>query len=483
MSHDHLRCAKSRHKRDDDPPSRTPVPVPPARILLVGGSKDVQRSLRGSLTRLGCTVRQVATGERALHQLETSCPDVLFADLHAPDIDGMEFVRRAKRLSPDLHVVVMTDDGAVETGDRTLKDGADDFLPRPFRRDQLRVILDRVFEQDAEHHRRRASADAPGPLPGLVGSSPPMEAIYRTVRRVAPSDETVLIVGESGTGKELAARAIHFWSRRHRKPFVSVNCAALTDTILENELFGHEPQSFTGATGRAIGLIEQANGGTLLLDEIADASPALQTSLLRVLQENEIRRVGATKAIPVNIRLITATNRDLEREIDRGCFRRDLYYRLSVVPIRMPPLRERPGDLPLLIDHFLDLCDASDRSFDAKAIAALQRYPWPGNVRELYNLVRRLRVLVLDTVIQLEHLPPRYREATDRRCLLAGSFREAKEIFERHYMETLLERAGGNIAEAARAAGLGRPHLHGKLRKFGIDPGLFRRNGRAAPTA
>jgi two-component system response regulator HydG len=377
----------------------------------------------------------------------------------------------------------MTGYATIEIAVRALQEGADDFLPKPFRIEQLRVILDKQLEHRNGRRLTHPLDGMPGdaaPLPGLVGSSPAMQAVYRAVRRVAPSNETVLIQGESGTGKELAARAIHFWSTRHKKPFVCVNCASLTDSILENELFGHEPQSFTGATGRTRGLIEEANGGTVLLDEIGDASPSLQMSLLRVLQEGEIRRLGSAQAIPVDVRIVTATNQDLERAISEARFRKDLYYRLSVVPIEMPPLRERPGDLPLLIHHFLGRCAApadcagTRRSFDDEAIRALQRCRWPGNVRELENLVRRLVVLVPDTVIGLRHLPARYREAHVARALTAGSFREAKEIFERQYIETLLQRVSGNVAEAARQAGLGRPYLHEKLRKFNINPDAFR---------
>jgi DNA-binding NtrC family response regulator len=463
--------------------SRNDLPAdrPATRVLIVDDQKEVRRLLRSCLRRLGCSVLEARSGEQGLRQLQAEPCDVALVDIRMPGIDGLELTRRAKRLYPDLHVVVMTGYATIEVAVQALKQGADDFLPKPFRIDQLRVILDRQLEsRDSLPLARNGGED--GPLPGLVGSSPPMQAVYRTVRRVAPSDETVLIQGESGTGKEFAARAIHFWSRRHKKPFVCVNCAALTDTILENELFGHEPQSFTGATGRTKGLVEEANGGTLFLDEIGDASPALQMGLLRVLQEGEVRRLGSAEAIPVDLRVIAATNKDLDRLLAAEEFRKDLYYRISVVPIAMPPLRERPGDIPLLVHHFLTRFGEGERSFDEAAVRTLQRYPWPGNVRELENLVRRLLVLVPDTAIGLAHLPAPYREVSPAHAIAAGSFREAKEIFERQYIETLLQRSGGNVAEAARQAGLGRPHLHEKLRKFGIDPGTFRDAG-ATPIA
>jgi DNA-binding NtrC family response regulator len=408
-------------------------------------------------------------------------PDILFAATLLGDLCGAESVRRAKRLRPDLHAVFMARGGRVgHVGEDLKAGGADDFLLTPIRREQLCVVLQKVLERERPSVRRGHVGRDPCSVPGLVGTSSVMQEVYRTVRRVGPSEETVLITGESGTGKELAARAVHFWSRRHGAPFVTVNCPSLTDTILENELFGHEPQSFTGATGRTVGLIEQANGGTLFLDEIGDASPALQTSLLRVLQEREIRRVGSTESIPIDVRVVAATNRRLEQAVREGAFRRDLYYRLHVLPIAMPALRERGEDIPLLADHFLDLAGAANRSFGDAAMHALQRHPWPGNVRELQNLVRRLCVLVLEDAMRLEHLPPRYRECGGDGPVAAGSFHQAKQNFERRYLEALLRRVEGNVSEAARRAGIGRAYLHTKLRKFGIDPNLFRQGQVAA---
>ena len=449
---------------------------PSIRALIVDDEKGVRRLLAECLARLGCNVVQAAGGVEALERIENEHFDVALVDFRMPGLDGMEVTRRAKRLRPALHVVLMTGYATIQVAVEALQQGADDFLPKPFRIDQLRMILDKVLElpDGAQHAPPFAEGDAAEPLPGLVGASPPMRTVYRAVRRVAPSDATVLIQGESGTGKELAARAIHFWSRRHKKPFVPVNCSSIAEGVLENELFGHEPESFTGADGCKKGLIEQATGGTLFLDEIGDARPSLQMALLRTLQQGEVRRIGSAQPVPVDVRVIAATNKNLEREISEGAFRKDLYYRLSVVPIDMPPLRDRPSDIPLLIDHFLHRFGADDRIVADDAVRALQRAQWPGNVRELENLVRRLLVLVPDTILRPEHIPARYREAPVARALTAGSFREAKEIFERQYMETLLQRVGGNVAEAARQAGLGRPYLHDKIRKFGINPDTFR---------
>jgi DNA-binding NtrC family response regulator len=460
-------------------------PLP--RILVVDDEKGVRQLLRNCFHRLGCDVAEADSGAAALIRLEAEPFDLALIDIRMPPgPDGLEVARRAKRLCPGLHVVIMTGYATIETAIHSLQQGANDFLPKPFRVDQLRVILDKQLELLRDHphcHPIAQGTSATERLPGLVGSSPAMHNVYQTVRRVAPSGETVLLAGESGTGKELAARAIHFWSPRHRKRFICVNCSLLTDTILENELFGHEPESFTGATARTRGLIEKADGGTLFLDEIGDASPSLQMGLLRVLQEGEVRRVGSADSLRVDVRVIAATNKDLEREAREGHFRRDLYYRLNVVPITMPPLRDRPGDIPLLVAHFLHRLGAADRAFDPDVLRALQRYPWPGNVRELENLVRRLIVLVPDTVIRLDHVPSYYAPSSAACTLAPGSFREAKELFERQYIETLLQRVGGNVAEAARQAGLGRPYLHEKLRKFQIDPESFRHTGHAGPPA
>ena len=447
------------------------------RVLVVDDEAGVRKLLANCLRRLNCHVAEADCGTTALRRLETEDFDLALIDVRMPGLDGLEVARRAKRLCPHLHVVIMTGYATIELAVRAVKEGGDDFLPKPFRIDQLRVILDKQLEllRDRLHTHPIANGTAEtAPLPGLVGASPAMQEVYRTVRRVAPTDETVLIIGESGTGKELAARAIHFWSPRHKRRFVPVNCASMTDTILENELFGHEPQSFTGATGRKRGLIEKASGGTLFLDEIGDASPALQMALLRVLQEGEVRRVGGAEAIPVDLRVVAATNRQLEKAVREGRFRQDLFYRINVVPVEMPPLRKRPEDIPLLVEHFLHRLGAADRSLEPAAIEALQRYRWPGNVRELENLLRRLIVLVPDTVIRLEHLPECYRPTSKARALTAQSFREAKKAFERQYIEALLQRVRGNVAEAARQAGLGRTYFHEKLRSFGIDPDAFR---------
>ena len=449
----------------------------PFRILIVDDEPGIRCMLEESLQRLGCHVVQARDGSEGLERIEETHLDLAFVDIRMPRIDGLEVTRRAKRLRPDLHVVVMTGYASIQVAVDAVKQGADDFLPKPFLIDQLRVIPDTLLALRDGAGRDHALGE-PGrdgeALPGLVGTSPALRAVYRAVRRVAPTDETVLIQGESGTGKELAARAIHFWSRRHSKPFVPVNCSSVAEGVLLNELFGHEREAFTGAERQRKGLVEKAHGGTLFLDEIGDAPPTLQMALLRFLQQSEVRRLGSAEPIAVDVRVIAATNKSLERAISQGTFRKDLYYRLNVVPIDMPPLRDRPGDVPLLLDHFLHRYEDPDRAFAPDAVRALQRCRWHGNVRELENLVRRLLVLVPDSEVRRDHLPPQYREAPPPHTIDSGTFREAKEIFERQYLEALLQRVRGNVSEAARLAGLGRTYFHEKMRRFGINPTAYR---------
>ena len=440
---------------------------PPRRALLVDDDGAVRALLCEFLRRLGCTVVEAANGEEGLARLAADRFDVAVFDVKMPGINGIELTRRAKLARPDLHVVIITADPSVDTAVQAFKHGAEDFLPKPLKFDQLRVILDQLPIPPAD------GSDAVA-LPWVVGSSHPIHVAYQSIRRVAATDETALILGESGTGKELAARAIHFWSQRRDRPFVPVNCSSVAEGVLENELFGHEREAFTGANGRRKGLIEEAEGGTLFLDEIGDSKPSFQMALLRFLQQSEVRRLGSAETRTVDVRVIAATNKDLERAVSESDFRKDLFYRLNVFPIEMPPLRDCPGDVPVLVNHFLHrygqpgcfLCDES--------LHALQRYRWPGNVRELENLIRRLLVSVDDDQICLHHLPERYRQSPGDGVFSAGSFREAKEVFERRYIETLLQRVGGHVAEAARQAGLGRPHFHEKIRKFGINPNTFR---------
>ena len=448
----------------------------PRRALLVDDDDAVRAVLAEFLRRVGCTVVEAPNGEVGLERVMAERFDVAIVDVRMPGISGIELTRQAKEARPGLHVVIITADPSVDTAVQAFKQGADDFLPKPLRFDELRVILDQLPIPPADV---TGAAD----LPWVLGDSPAIHAVYQKIRRVAATGETALILGESGTGKELAARAIHFWSRRKGKPFVPVNCSSVAEGVLENELFGHESEAFTGASGRKKGLIEEADGGILFLDEIGDSKPSFQMALLRFLQQSEVRRLGSTKTHTVDVRVIAATNKDLERAVSDGTFRKDLFYRLDVLPIEMPPLRRRPSDIPILVDHFVRRFGGPGRGLCDEGLRALQRCRWPGNVRELENLIRRLLVTVEHDQICLDDLPARYRQTPTDGVLTAGSFREAKEIFERNYIETLLQRVGGNIAAAAREAGLGRPYFHEKIKKFGINPNTFRDQQSPPPIA
>lgn len=449
----------------------------PRRLLIVDDEEIICKYLQRELAQRGYEASYCLDGKQALRQLAEAPYSILLADMKMPGMTGMALLGRAREDFPGVSVVIVTAHGSIETAVEAMKLGASDYLTKPFQPEELALVIEKVLAQRKlldEVAQLRHELAGRYRFENMISQDPKMREIFAQIARVAATDATVVITGETGTGKELVARALHYNSSRRDRQFVALNCGALPDTLLETELFGHEEGAFTGAVGAKPGIFEVADGGTLLLDEIGDATPACQTALLRVLQEGEIRRVGSAEATPVNIRVVAATHRDLEDEVRRGRFRTDLYYRLNVVPIHVPPLRDRPEDIPLLIEHFLERRGAAGRSFSDDAIGILQRCPWPGNVRELDNLVGRVLVLNLASIIRPQHLPPQYREKPERPALTTGSLREAREAFERDYMKDLLERVGGNVAEAARQAGIGRPYLHQKLRKFGINPEVFR---------
>jgi DNA-binding NtrC family response regulator len=366
--------------------------------------------------------------------------------------------------------------------------GAADFVTKPLELSFLELALRRTLEArrtSEELERLRPHADEREGLGGLVGRSLPMKKVYTLIDKVARTPLTVLILGESGTGKELCARAIHEQSPRAAERFQAVNCAAFTETLLESELFGHEKGAFTGADKKKLGHFEVAQGGTLFLDEVAEAPASVQAKLLRVIQEREIVRVGGTDPIKTDVRIVAATNKDLEAEVAAGRFRQDLYYRLATFTIQLPPLRERPDDIALLCERFLRREGQAPRALSVEATLALSRHPWPGNVRQLENAMARATVMVgPDGPIELEHLPPEVvaggatppsasGEAMDTR-LFDLPLKEARERFERVYLEELLRRCQGNVSEASRRAGLGRASLHEKINKLGLDTDAFR---------
>ena len=463
------------------------------RVLIVDDQPDFAKGLVRLLTpklpqaSLSC----VLSGEAALADLSAKPCDVMVSDLRMPGLTGLDLLPKALALAPSLGIVLLTAHGDIDSAVLALRAGAYDFLTKPVDSDHLARVVAKGLERAAllrENRRLRAAAAACGTDAGLLGESPAMRQVKSTIAAVAASDYTVLIRGESGTGKELAARAIHALSRRVDGPLLSVNCPAIPDQILESELFGHVRGAFTGAERDRRGLFVAANGGILVLDEIGDIPMSVQTKLLRVLQEREVRPVGSSKSIPVDVRILAATNQDLEARIADKTFREDLYYRLNVLTVRLPPLRERRNDLPLLATAFLERAcremGLGDKELSPEGLAALTGRDWPGNVRELLNFVRRLTVFSHGDVISAAAVanadPGHGAEAGDDDEVDGATtpYLEAKaqvvDVFTRRYVERLLKQTRGNVSEAARASGLERVSLQKILRRLGIAAEGFR---------
>ncbi|MDQ3263191.1 MAG: sigma-54 dependent transcriptional regulator [Myxococcota bacterium] len=455
-----------------------------AKILVVDDDRAVLRAVSETLRRAGYQVVSVSDPLEGVTAAEDPSVEVAVVDIRMPNLSGLDLLKSFKRSREDLEVVVMTGHATVETALEAVRNGAFDYLTKPFEHiDQLTLTVARALER--RRLRRRVveveNVLAPtGSVDGMVGNSPVMRGVFKMVEAVAPTDTTVLIRGESGSGKELVARALHQRSPRRAKPFVAVNCSALSETLLDSELFGHVKGAFTGALAQKRGLFEAAHGGTLFLDEIGDVPLATQVRLLRALQEGEIKRVGANESIPVDVRVIAATHVNLEEARKQGRFRDDLYFRLSVIPLTLPSLRERPEDVPLLARHFLTRFSTRMgkqlSGFSPDALASLSRYSWPGNVRELENVVERAVVLSPGPVVELENLPVEIQSAKKPASvdmtflrLTEMGFAQAKALsvaaFERRYLSTLLERTGGNISQAALAAGMDRSNFKRLLRE------------------
>ena len=452
----------------------------PPKVLIVDDERDMLSNCTRILRRCGYDCSTADSSELALELVESERPDVVLVDLRMPGKSGIEMVMAVKARHPDIEVVLMTAYASIETAVDAIKRGAFDYLPKPFTADQLQAVIQRTLRQ---MHTRTTAQRLAGELAArldtgnMVGKSEAMVALRDDVRKISCAEATVLITGESGTGKELVAWSLHQLSRRSALPFVPVDCAALPESLLESELFGHEKGAFTGASISRPGLFELAHTGTLFLDEIAELPLLLQAKLLRVLEARQLRRIGGRQLISVDVRLIAATNRDLVRAMDSGAFREDLFYRLNVIPIHVPPLRERRGDIPLLAMHFLLQTSpghpTTPKGFAPEAMALLERYAWPGNVRELKNAVERARALASREFIRPEDLPAEVRqgggEVVDH-WPPVPSFKAAKrEIvteFEERSLRELLERTGWNIAEAARQSGVHRKTIERKLKRY-----------------
>ena len=464
------------------------------RVLVVDDEPFILQAWKKILADYNCEVKTLANGDEVLGLVESWRPDVALLDIRLPGASGIELLRDIKARDQDTEVVMMTAYASVETAVEAVKRGAYDFLTKPFANIEAAALTvlkagerRRLLLRNQELENLLEVQDS---FEGLIGSSPAMRRVFETIEGVAYSTSTVLVNGESGTGKELVARAIHHRSKRRSKPFVVINCAALTDTLIESELFGHERGAFTGATSAKRGLFEVCDGGSIFLDEIGEVPPATQVKLLRVLQEGETKRVGATNNRKVDVRVIAATNADLTKAKDAGTFREDLFYRLKVITIDVPPLRERIDDVPLLAVHFLKkYCQRNAKTmqgFEPEAMEKLMRYPWPGNVRELENAIERAVVLGQRKDIQIGDLPVELKAPHPARrsagSLLADlPFRKAREVamreFEHHYLEELLSQTGGNVSEASRRAGMDRSNFRRVMKKVGLDPKRFADNG------
>ena len=423
-------------------------------------------------------VLEVPDGLQAFEILRSCQVDLVLLDIRLPGMDGIEVLERIKALDEQVEVILVTAVKTVRTAVAAMKLGAFDYLTKPFDEEEVVSLIHRALEKRAMEREitfLRSELARRQDFDEIVGQHPEMQKLYQLIAQVARTASTVLIAGESGTGKELIARAIHRQGPRRDRPFVPVNPAAVSETLMESELFGHEKGAFTGAYQRKLGKFELAHGGTLFLDEIATLKPELQAKLLRVLQEREIERVGGTRSIKVDVRIIAATNVDLKKAVSSGTFREDLFYRLNVVPIAVPPLRERREDIPLLVNHFVRKFNQEFKKQIAgvspEALAALQEYPWPGNVRELQNIIERSIALVEGPLIELKDLPLDLMLPDQRARAHAAetlSLNEACEQFERHLIRRVLERAGWNRTEAARLLGLHRNTLKKKLAKWKI---------------
>jgi two-component system response regulator HydG len=446
--------------------------VAAGKVLVVDDQRNMRATTAMILRAAGHAVEEAEDGSAALQRLGAEAFDVVLTDLRMPTVGGMEVLAAAQQVAPETQVIVMTAYGTIESAVEAIRRGAYDFLAKPFKEDELLLRVSKALEKRrllgevsllAGELRRRDG------LERIVGRSRAMQELLERVVRVARTDATVLVSGESGTGKELVARALHLGSRRGQRAFVPVNCAAITETLLESELFGHAKGSFTGATRARRGMFEEANGGTLFIDEVGETAPGFQAKLLRALQEGEIRRVGESTPVQVDVRVIAATNQDLRRAIAEKRFREDLYYRLAVVPIRIPPLRERREDIPLLAAHFVERFvqrTGTQRSLSPAAVARLLEHAWPGNVRELENVIEQAAALTAGPEIQAidVQIESQGTPSGSPRTLAA-----AVEEAERIAIEAALARAGGDQARVARELGVSATTLWRKMKRLGLE--------------
>ena len=448
-------------------------------VLIVDDEESIRDSLIGILQDEGFQTFSATSGEEGLVACQEEAPDLVLLDIWMGGIDGIETLRRIREMRPEQLVIMMSGHATIDTAVRATRLGAHDFIEKPLSLEKVLLSVQNALKvgQLVEENRNLKAQIAKDHE--MIGESAAISQLKEQIETAAPTSGWVLITGENGTGKELVARSIHLQSQRRNKPFVEVNCAAIPEELIESELFGHEKGSFTGATAQRRGKFDIAHEGTLFLDEIGDMSLKTQAKVLRILQERKFERVGGNRTIEVDVRVIAATNKNLEGEINEGRFREDLYYRLNVLPLEVPPLRERCEDIPLLVNHFLKFfCTQEARAikrFSPEALQVFQGYPWPGNVRELKNLVERLVIMVPGELITPERLPAGMGRTTDstmsavRGATFDAPYREAREQFEKEYLVKRLEENEWNISKTSEAIDLERSNLHRKIKALGIE--------------
>jgi DNA-binding NtrC family response regulator len=446
-----------------------------SRILVVDDELNIRGALVTLLEKKHYQVRGAGSGEEALEQLEAATADLVLTDLKMPGMGGMEFLRQLKQKWPTTEVLVMTAFGSIDTAVEAMRCGAYDYMTKPIDRERFPIVVEKALERHAlasENRQLKDRLETRTRFEQMVGGSEPMQRVYDLVEMVAENDVTVLLTGESGTGKELVARAIHHKSRRASGPFVTLNCGALPENLFESELFGYEKGAFTGATTNKMGRFELADGGTLLLDEVGELSLKSQVDFLRVLETKEFRRLGGTKIVKVDTRIVAATNRNLEEAVKDGDFREDLYYRLNVVPIHLPPLRDRGDDISLLADRFMEEFSAQHhrlpKEISRQALRLMRLYAWPGNIRQLRNLIERLMVTVKDPVIEPEHLPEEIQAGTEHARTMVVSVGSTLKAIEREAIRRTLAEVTNHREKAAKLLGISLRALQYKIKEYGI---------------
>jgi len=463
-------------QNEEKPSTDTAIDRSQVKILIVDDEAPIREVLSASLADEGYPIRVARSGEEGLRVMEEFRPNIVLLDIWMPgSMDGLEVLRQARARYPGIDFIIMSGHGTIETAVKAVKLGAWDFVEKPLSIDRILILIHNITVFQSERGEKNALLSKLRKNIAIIGESPQMVALKQLIARVASTSSWVLITGENGTGKELVAQNIHYLSPRAGKPFVEVNCAAIPEELIESELFGYEKGAFTGADKPRKGKFDHANGGTIFLDEIGDMSLKTQAKILRILQEKRFTRVGGNEVIEVDVRVIAATNKNLEQEIKEGRFREDLYYRLNVIPCKVPPLRERADDIPALIAHFSEQFARDGgyrlKKFSEKAMEKLRQHSWPGNVRELRNFVERIYILTPGETVDVHDLKFAGLAIGDREddATEISNFREARAKFEREYLLKKIAEHKGNISKTAEAIGLERSYLHRKIKSYGID--------------